>query len=194
ATSASTSSSPSCCWACAEGGRCGRLRASDVGKRPHMLVAGVDSSTTATKVEVRDVDSGALVASGRAAHPKVSPPRSEQDPAAWWSAFEEAWAQAGSPSVVGISVAAQQHGLVACTADGSPLRPAKLWNDTETAPDAAWLIKQLGGPEAWAEACGTVPVAALTISKLSWLHRSEPGAFEAMAHVLLPHDWLTFKL
>jgi len=91
-------------------------------------------------------------------------------------------------------VAAQQHGLVACAADGSPLRPAKLWNDTETAPDAAWLIKQLGGPEAWAEACGTVPVAALTISKLSWLHRSEPEAFEAMAHVLLPHDWLTFKL
>ena len=158
------------------------------------LVAGVDSSTSATKVEVRDADSGALVASGRASHPVVSPPRSEQDPAAWWSAFESAWTEAGSPSVAAISVAAQQHGLVACDNDGSPLRPAKLWNDTETAPDAAWLIKQLGGPEAWAKACGTVPVAALTITKLSWLHRSDPAAFDRMARVLLPHDWLTFRL
>src|SRR5437763_2938455 len=126
------------------------------------LVAGVDSSTAATTIEVRDVDSGELVASGRAPHPAVTPPRAEQDPAAWWSAFEKAWAQAGSPSVAAISVAAQQHGLVACDGGGSPLRPAKLWNDTETVPDAGWLIKQLGGPESWAKACGRVPVASPT--------------------------------
>ena len=47
-----------------------------------------------------------------------------------------------------VSVAAQQHGLVACDERGSPVRPAKLWNDTESAPDASWLIKQLGGAEA----------------------------------------------
>ena len=74
------------------------------------------------------------------------------------------------------------------------MRPAKLWNDTETAPDVGWLIKKLGGPEAWAEAVGSVPVPALTITKLSWLHRSEPDAWARMRHVCLPHDWLTWKL
>ena len=55
------------------------------------------------------------------------------------------------------------------------IRPAKLWNDTESAPDAGWLIEQLpAGATAWAEACGSVPVASFTITKLSWLHRSEP--------------------
>ena len=75
------------------------------------------------------------------------------------------------------------------------IRPAKLWNDTESAPDAAWLIDQLpGGRQAWAEACGLVPVASFTITKLSWLHRSEPEAWRRLAHVVLPHDWLTFQL
>ncbi len=75
------------------------------------------------------------------------------------------------------------------------IRPAKLWNDTESAPDAAWLIDQLaGGRKAWADACGSVPVASFTITKLSWLHRSEPEAWARLAHVLLPHDWLTHRL
>jgi xylulokinase len=159
------------------------------------LVAGVDSSTGSTKVEVRDLDSGALVASGSAPHPSTTPPKSEQDPAAWWSAFESAWAQVASPQVAAISVGGQQHGMVAVDAADDVIRPAKLWNDTESAPDAGWLLKQLeGGAGEWAQACGSVPVAAFTITKLSWLHRSEPDAWERLARVMLPHDWLTFRL
>jgi xylulokinase len=159
------------------------------------LVAGVDSSTGSTKVEVRDLDSGALVASGSAPHPPTTPPKSEQDPAAWWSAFESAWAQAASPQVAAISVGGQQHGMVAVDVANDVIRPAKLWNDTESAPDAGWLLKQLeGGAGAWAQACGSVPVAAFTITKLSWLHRSEPEAWARLARVMLPHDWLTFRL
>jgi xylulokinase len=93
-----------------------------------------------------------------------------------------------------MAIAAQQHGLVALDRDSDVIRPAKLWNDTESAPDAAWLVEQLGGPAAWAEACGVVPVASFTISKLSWLHRNEPDNFERIARVLLPHDWLTFRV
>ena len=74
------------------------------------------------------------------------------------------------------------------------MRPAKLWNDTESAPDAGWLIKQLGSAAAWADACGSVPVAAFTITKLSWLHRSEPDAWARLARICLPHDWLTYRL
>lgn len=159
------------------------------------LVAGVDSSTQSTKVEIRDADSGELVASGHAPHPATQPPRSEQDPGAWWAAFEAAWAAAGSPAVAAISVAGQQHGMVVLDADRQVVRPAKLWNDTESAPDAGWLIKQLDGrADAWAEACGSVPVAAFTITKLSWLHRSEPDAWARLAHVVLPHDWMTMRL
>jgi xylulokinase len=161
------------------------------------LVLGADSSTQATKVEVRDADTGALVASGRASHPPTgTPPVSEQHPDEWWSAFGAACLDAGAAArdVQGVSVAGQQHGLVVLDADGAVIRPAKLWNDTESAPDAGWLIKQLDGAAAWAAACGSVPVASFTITKLSWLHRSEPDAFARMASVLLPHDWLTYRL
>lgn len=160
------------------------------------LVIGIDSSTQATKAEVRDADSGALVASGRAAHPPTTPPRSEQDPQAWWAALQDAVGQACAQapvarSVAGLAIAGQQHGLVGLDGGRRVLRPAKLWNDTESAPDADWLLAQLGGPEAWARACGSVPTAAFTITKLSWLHRREPETFSALEHVLLPHDWLT---
>ena len=77
---------------------------------------------------------------------------------------------------------------------GLPVRPAKLWNDTESAPDASWLVDQIDGPAAWAEACGSVPVAAFTIAKLSWLHRSEPASWDRLDKVVLPHDYLNFRL
>ena len=158
------------------------------------LVLGIDSSTRSTKVEVREAETGALVASGQAPHPPTAPPRSEQDPEAWWSALAGAIAAASVTEVDALAVGAQQHGLVALGDNGQVLRPAKLWNDTETAADAGWLVQQLDGPEAWAEAAGSVPVASFTITKLSWLHRKEPEHFERLAHVLLPHDWLTYKL
>lgn len=159
------------------------------------LVAGVDSSTQSTKVEVRELDSGLVVARGSAPHPPTVPPRSEQDPVSWWTAFEQAWAAIGSPDVAAISAAGQQHGMVALDAERRVLRPAKLWNDTESAADARWLCKQLdGGRAAWAAAVGSVPTAAFTVSKLSWLHRSEPEIWERLAHVVLPHDWMTLQL
>ena len=114
------------------------------------LVLGVDSSTQATKVEVRDADDGRLLATGRAPHPPTTPPRSEQDPAAWWDALVAAVAQTGTRDIDAMSVAGQQHGLVVLDESGDVLRPAKLWNDTESAPDAAVMVDQLG-PERWAE-------------------------------------------
>jgi xylulokinase len=159
------------------------------------LVAGVDSSTTATKVEVRDLDTGQVVGRGSSPHPPTRPPRSEQQPSAWWEAFEDAWDRAGDLDVAAISVAGQQHGMVALDDDRRVIRPAKLWNDTESAPEAAWLIDRLsGGRQAWVDACGLVPVASFTVTKLAWLQRHEPDAWERLAHVVLPHDWLTLEL
>src|SRR5947209_5764296 len=117
-------------------------------------VLGVDSSTQATKVELRDADDGALLASGRAPHPPTgTPPVSEQHPDAWWHALQAAVAGAGVTfdEVDAIAVGAQQHGLVAIDANDDVIRPAKLWNDTESAADAAWLVERLGSAGAWAE-------------------------------------------
>ena len=161
------------------------------------LVVGVDSSTTSCKVQVRDADSGALVGSGWAPHPPTAPPRSEQDPHAWEEAFSAAAAMAGALDVqpAAIAIAAQQHGAVIVGDRGDVVRPAKLWNDTESAPDARELLAALpGGAAAWAEACGSVPLASFTITKLRWLRRCEPESFRRMRAVLLPHDWLTFRL
>ena len=114
------------------------------------LVLGVDSSTQSTKVEVRDADTGELVASGRAPHPPTSPPRSEQDPSAWWDALRGAVEQldVAPGEIAAVSVAGQQHGMVVLDAQDHVVRPAKLWNDTESAPDARWLIDHLAGAEA----------------------------------------------
>ncbi|HKJ25295.1 MAG TPA: xylulokinase [Myxococcota bacterium] len=159
------------------------------------LVAGVDSSTQSCTVEVRDAATGALVASGSAPHPPVTPPSAEQDPADWERAFERAWQAAGAPRVAALAIAGQQHGLVALDAAGAVVRPSKLWCDTTSAPDAAWLVARGPGDAAgWARACGLVPVASHTITKLSWLHRSEPASWARLARVCLPHDWLTGRL
>ena len=162
------------------------------------LVVGVDSSTTACKVQVRDMETGTVVAAGRGAHSPTSPPRSEQHPSEWEAAFQAACAQAALPAQqtpVAIAIAAQQHGLVVLDDDGAVLRPAKLWNDTESAADTGMLLSALpGGQAGWANACGSVPVPSFTITKLHWLRRCEPETFRRTAAVLLPHDWLTFRL
>lgn len=158
------------------------------------LVAGIDSSTQSTKVEVRDADDGHLVANGRARHPEATPPRSEQDPEAWWQALQDAMdACALAEPVAAVAVAAQQHGLVVTDAHARPLRPAKLWNDTESAPQARRL-RDRWGPQRWARRSGLVPVASYTISKLAWLHEHEPQVLAAAQRVCLPHAWLTWRL
>src|SRR4051794_4792685 len=154
---------------------------------------GVDSSTQSTKIEVRDADDGRLVAYGRAPHPPTRPPRSEHDPKAWWDALVIAVGQTGIRDIAALSVAGQQHGLVALDAAGAVLRPAKLWNDTESAPEAEAMVRQFGA-ERWAKACGTVPVASLTISKLAWLAQHERAVFDRVATVLVPHDYLIYRL
>jgi len=162
------------------------------------IVAGVDSSTQSCKVELRELDSGRVVGTGSASHPVVTPPVSEQNPAAWWSAFESAMgtalAEAGVDAVDSISVGGQQHGMVALDADWEAVHPGKLWNDTESADDADRLVAELGGPEVWADAVGSVPVAAFTITKLTWLARVHPAAWSRVARVMLPHDYLTHRL
>jgi len=154
------------------------------------LVAGVDSSTQATKVVVADAATGAVVAEGRAAHPDGT----ECDPGAWWQAFATATRGGLLDGVAAVGVAGQQHGMVLLDEDGEVVRPALLWNDTRSAGAAQDLVRELGGGEAWARAVGVVPLAAITVAKLRWVAEHEPGHAGRAATVLLPHDWVTMRL
>ncbi|MFF1574320.1 xylulokinase [Leifsonia sp. NPDC058292] len=154
------------------------------------LVAGVDSSTQSCKVVVRDLETGAIVRSGRAPHPDGT----EVDPAAWWSALGTAIADAGGlADVSAISIGGQQHGMVVLDADGRVIRDALLWNDTRSAQAASDLIAEVGAEE-YASRVGVVPVASFTATKLRWLRDAEPANAARVAAVALPHDWLTWRL
>ena len=155
------------------------------------LVAGVDTSTQSTKVLVCDAETGAVVRTGRAAHPDAT----EVDPAHWWRAFEEATAGGLLDGVAAIGVGGQQHGMVLLDEHGTVVRDALLWHDMRSAGAATDLIAELpGGAAGWAEATGLVPVASFTVTKLRWMARHEPDVAERVASVLLPHDWLTHRL
>ena len=111
--------------------------------RPAPLVVGVDSSTQSIKVEARDLATGAVVATGTAKHPPTTPAGVRAGSARrGGTRSSRACAQLGDHrrDVVAISVAGQQHGLVLLDAAGEPVRPAKLWNDTTSAPNAERLV------------------------------------------------------
>lgn len=157
---------------------------------PRTYVAGVDSSTQSCKVSVYDLATGRTVRAGRAPHP----PGTEVDPEAWWTALRAAIADAGGlDGVAAVSVAAQQHGLVALDAEGNVVRDALLWNDVRSADAASALVAEIGADE-YARRVGLVPVASFTAAKLRWLRDHEPDRAARVAAVALPHDWLSWRL
>jgi xylulokinase len=159
------------------------------------LIAGVDSSTQATKVLVVDADTGRVEASGRAGHTVTGEHGArETDPRTWWDALRQALAATGrAAEIEGIAIAGQQHGLVALGADREPLRPAMLWNDTRSAAQAAELARTVGA-ERLADRVGSRPVASFTITKWAWLRAEEPAVADAAVAIRLPHDYLTERL
>jgi len=96
----------------------------------------------------------------------------------------EARGQHARTQVRALAVSGQQHGLVALDVDLRVIRPAKLWCDTESAPEAEELSKSLALPI----------VASHTASKLLWLKRHEPEAWARLHRVALPHDFLNLAL
>ncbi|AXT84835.1 xylulokinase [Aeromicrobium sp. A1-2] len=153
------------------------------------LVLGVDSSTQSTKALLVDAATGRVVAQQSARHPQGT----SVDPRAWLDAFDAATdgllARADA-----VSVGGQQHGMVALDATDTPVHDAILWNDTRSSAEALDLIAELGGPDACAEAVGSVLVASFTSTKLRWLRDHEPEAAARTTQVLLPHDYVSRHL
>jgi xylulokinase len=154
-----------------------------------MLVAGIDSSTQSTKVLLCDAADGTVVGQGSAPHPDGT----ECDPERWWDALTEA-GHGLLDRADAIGVAAQQHGMIVLDEAGEVIRPALLWNDMRSAAAARELIAERGGAAWWARETGSVPTASFTVTKLRWLATHEPAAAARVDRVLLPHDWLTWRL
>ena len=146
---------------------------------------GVDSSTQSSKAVLVDADDGTVVDRAAAPHP----PGTEVDPRAWLTAYDAVTGGLADRAAA-LGVAGQQHGLVARDAAGEPVRDALLWNDTRSAAAAADLVAEHGGPQACADAIGSVLVASFTVTKLRWLRDHEPDAAARVADVLLPHDYV----
>jgi len=153
------------------------------------LVLGIDSSTQSTKVLLVDAADGTVVDTRTAPHP----PGTEVDPAAWLRAASETTADLLARADA-VSVGGQQHGMVARDATGVPVRDALLWNDTRSAAAATDLVEEMGGPQACADAVGSVLVASFTVTKLRWLRDHEPELATRTAEVLLPHDLVSQHL
>ncbi|WP_134768272.1 xylulokinase [Nocardioides sp. 1609] len=151
------------------------------------LVLGIDTSTQSVKALLVDADDGTVVAQHAVGHPAGT----EVDPRAWTAAVDEVLAALPPEqlrTVAAVGVGGQQHGLVALDAEDRPVRDALLWNDTRSAGAAADLIAEMGGPQACADAVGSVLVASFTVTKLRWLRDHEPERAARVARVLLPHD------
>lgn len=156
-------------------------------------VVGLDVGTQGTKGLVLDLDAGHVVARAYRSYDLIgglAPGAAEQDPRTWAAAVAEVCAElVRAPGVdgsrlAGAGVSGQQHGCVALDENHEPVRAAKLWCDTETAPEAAALSRELGVH---------VP-AGFTASKVRWLRDHEPENWKRTRHVVLPHDYINLLL
>ncbi len=164
---------------------------------------GLDAGTQSTKTVAVDGESGRVVASATAAYdllPGLPPGHKEQHPQTWVDAAEQAIRQvlgqlgAGASQVRGIGISGQQHGFVPLDAEDRVIRPAKLWNDTSTAPECGEIMAAVGGPARFLELTGNALPPGFTASKILWLKKHEPQNFARLRWVLLPHDYLNFWL
>jgi xylulokinase len=164
------------------------------------LVLGIDVSTTATKA-ILIGPAGAVRGIGVAEY-GVSMPQplwSEQDPALWWDAAQTAIraalqaAGAAGASVESVGLTGQMHGAVLLDQAGDVLRPAILWNDQRTAAECD-EIRALVGAERLIAITGNDAVTGLTAPKLLWVRRHEPEVWARLAHILLPKDYLRYRL
>jgi xylulokinase len=161
---------------------------------------GIDSSTTATKVLLMDSEGQVIsVASFEYSFETPQPLWSEQDPALWWDATIKgvrkvlADTNLSGDQVKGIGLTGQMHGLVLLDKDGGVLRPAILWNDQRTGPQCDTIRSKLG-VENLVQITGNDALTGFTAPKILWVHDEEPETYAKIDQILLPKDYLRYKL
>lgn len=162
------------------------------------MFIGIDLGTSGIKALLCD-DAQTILASATAplSVSRPAPGMSEQDPADWWRALDDAMSQlrgqqpAAMARVRGIGLSGQMHGAVVLDDAGQVLRPAILWNDVRASAECGELERALPSLRA---ITGNMAMPGFTAPKLAWLRRHEPATFARAAHVLLPKAWLRFRM
>ena len=156
-----------------------------------MPLLGLDVGTSAVKGVAID-EEGSILAAASAEYPlsRPKPGWSEQDPEDWWRAAEDVLDRLPE-GPVGLS--GQMHGLVVLDADKRVLRPAILWNDQRTGAECAEIEERVGFARL-VELTGNRALTGFTAPKLLWLRRHEPERYARIRHVLLPKDYVRFRL
>lgn len=165
------------------------------------VTLGIDIGTSGTKtLAVRT--SGEILAIASAEYP-CSYPRpgwSEQDPNLWWEAtiatVREVMAKASLKpgDISGIGLSGQMHGSVFLDASGEVVRPALLWNDQRTGDECAEIESMAGGREALVRMVANRALTGFTAPKILWVRKNEPREWERVRTVLLPKDYIRYKL
>jgi xylulokinase len=165
------------------------------------VTLGIDIGTSGTKTIVID-ESGTILASASAEYPcdHPRPGWSEQDPDSWWratvSTVREVLAKGSfkAADVAGIGLSGQMHGSVFLDAEGKVVRPALLWNDQRTVAEAAEIEAKAGGREGLVRMVANRALVGFTAPKVLWLRNQEPANFDRVRQILLPKDYIRFKL
>jgi xylulokinase len=161
---------------------------------------GIDTSTTATKALLIDASGNLVaVASSEYTFETPYPLWSEQVPALWWDAtiksVQRILRESGirGDQVKGIGLTGQMHGLVLLDKNGDVLRPAILWNDQRTAAQCD-VIRDRLGKERLIHITGNDALTGFTAPKILWVHAEEPEIYEKVDQILLPKDYVRYKL
>jgi xylulokinase len=155
-------------------------------------VIGLDIGTTSAKGIALDSE-GNVVATATEEYPLSTPQPgwAEQDPELWWTAAQRVLAQL--PANLPIGLSGQMHGLVVLDERGDVLRPAILWNDQRTAAECREIERRVG-LERLIELTGNRALTGFTAPKLLWLRTHEPDTYTRIRHILLPKDYVRFRL
>lgn len=161
---------------------------------------GVDVGTTGVRAVAVD-RAGGVVAAASSGYPLLTPkPQwTEQDPHEWWRATQEVLLEITSTpalegvEVAGIGLSGQMHGSVFLDSAGEVIRHALLWNDQRTGDQCDWITDRVGA-ERLVEITGNPALTGFQAPKIVWLRDNEPAAFERVAGVLLPKDYIRYRL
>ncbi len=162
------------------------------------LLLGLDVGTTGSKAILIDPD-GTVVASATTGYPMYTPRPlwAEQDPADWWRAsvasIRRVLQSVSARQVVGVGLTGQMHGLVLLDAHGAVLRPCIMWNDQRTGAQCAEITDRIG-PKKLLELVGNPVLPGFTAPKIVWVRENEPEIYRQIAHVLLPKDYMRYRL
>ena len=163
-----------------------------------MLYIGIDLGTSAVKLLLVD-DKGAILNEVSRDYPLSFPHPgwSEQEPDDWWNACCEGMAELldriDHSLVAGIGVGGQMHGLVALDEEDEVIRPAILWNDGRTGEEVAYLNEVIGRGRLSA-LTANIAFAGFTAPKILWMRRNEPENYARIAKIMLPKDYINYKL